>query len=250
MNNFANTIFTVLFGWVRSLVGGIWNAVVHGELSRFFIWLGDHWLAVLVFLCLCCTVLDYLVWLLRWRPHLVWRTKFRRLLSRLRGQDAAFSQGYEEGVALELDDEPPAPAPGWAEAQEWQQPRPQPQEETPPIWQQEENLPPPQEQMSYSRRYFPQPESYEPPPVYTPSRRDGGYASDMPAARRKRRSEKYEHRKKPWERLSVEREDEEAMLDGLPPAVDREQAFHEPVYPNRERQPYTAWQKPDQHTNG
>ncbi|MBE5783378.1 MAG: hypothetical protein E7329_08715 [Clostridiales bacterium] len=241
MNNFANTIFTVLFGWVRSLVQGIWNAVVQGDLSRFFTWLGDHWLGVLLFLCLCCTVLDYLVWLLRWRPYLVWRTRMRRLIQRLRGRDEQFHQGYEEGVALEFEEEG-APAPAWEEAQEWQQPMA-------PAWQDEAPVQNAyaREQMSASRRYFPQPESYEPPPVYTPSRQEAAFSSDMPAARRKRRSEKYEHKKpRPWEMLTVSREDEEEMLDGLPPAVDPEQAFHQPVYPQRDTQPYSAWKRPDQ----
>ena len=107
-----------------------------------------------------------------------------------------------------------------------------------------------QEAMSQSRRYFKQPESYEPPPVYTPSRLDQQYASDMPAARRRRRSEKYERRKWPWEKLNQVREDEEAMLDGLPPLVDREQAFHEPVYPQHDQQTYSAWKRPEKHSNG
>ena len=107
-----------------------------------------------------------------------------------------------------------------------------------------------QETMGHSRRYFQQPASYEPPPVHTPSRLDQAYHSDMPAVRRKRRSEKYERRKRPWEKLNQIREDEEAMLDGLPPLMDREKAFHEPVYPQRDQQPYSAWRRPDQHSNG
>lgn len=241
MNNFANSIFTVLFGWVRSLVQGIWNAIVRGELSRFFTGLGDYWLAVLLLLCLCCTVLDYLVWLLRWRPYLVWRTKLRRIFRGQRTEEAQFHQGYEEGVSLDLE-EAPAPAPAWEEAQEWQQP-------SASAWQEEKQATNAvaQEEMGHSRRFFPQPESYEPPPVYTPSRQDAAFSSDMPAARRKRRSEKYERKKpRPWEKLAVSREDEEEMLDGLPPAVDREQAFHQPVYPQRDNQAYSAWKRPDQ----
>ena len=36
------------------------------------------------------------------------------------------------------------------------------------------------------------------------------------------------------------------MLDGLPPVVDREQAFHEPVYPNRKASTFRSWTRPEQ----
>ena len=43
-------------------------------------------------------------------------------------------------------------------------------------------------------------------------------------------------------------ETEDRLLDGLPPAVNREDAFHEPVYPRRDPMPapgpYAAWQRP------
>ena len=116
MNAFANALFTLLFGWIRSGVQILWNASTQGHLSGFFTWLGDHWLLVAVFLCLVCTVMDYLVWLVRWRPYLVWRTKMRRFFAALRGRtwtdSRQFDRGYEAGVQMEMDGlVPPEPIP-------------------------------------------------------------------------------------------------------------------------------------------
>ena len=34
MNTFANSLFTVLFGWARGLIRQVWNAAVSGRFSR------------------------------------------------------------------------------------------------------------------------------------------------------------------------------------------------------------------------
>lgn len=265
MNTFANSLFTLLFGWLRSLIQGIWAAAARGEFSRFFTWLGDHWLLVAVVLCLGCTVLDYLVWLVRWRPYLVWRTKLRGFVRRLRGEKVdsqrRFSQGYADAVPLDMP-EAECPAPPIYTWEEQEADFLQPQQQLSP--QEEAYLPTEEPAASFSaplprqaesgpqpHRYFIQPEGYQPPPVYIPSRADGAFSSDMPAARRRRRSEKYDRRRASWhERLMASGQDEEAMLDGLPPAVAREDAFREPVYPQHGPQGYNAWQRPQNHTDG
>lgn len=232
MNSFANTLFTLLFGWLRSLVQGIWNAVIQGDMSQFFVWLGDHWIPVLGVLCIGCTVLDYLIWFIRWRPYLVWRTKFRRMLRRRRGQEEMeqqlFDQGYEEAVALEM-----------AEEEEY---IPDPQEAQP------EYIYP--EEFQQPGRYFAHQEQETPAYDAYPEQQEFHPRS---RERRRRRSERNERKKTPWERLerlAAVREEEEGMLDGLPPAVDRQQAFHEPVYPERSQQAYAAWQRPKNPTDG
>lgn len=234
MNSFADTLFRVLFNWVRSLVEGIWAAVVSGSLSGFFSWLGDHWLAVVLSLILICTILDFLVWLARWRPYLVWRTRLRRLLRRLRGEQEnpqAFEQGYDDGVALDMQEEPapewqpsPAPIPPPVLPEEFYAPAPPPAEE-----------PPFMPEAPVSPHFFPASQEYAPElPGQTPA-----------AAPRRRRSDKHEKRKASWhERLTADTDEENGMLDGLPPAIDREQAFHEPVYPQPDAR-YAAWERPE-----
>lgn len=251
MNTFADSLFTALFSWVRSLVQGIWSSVVNGRFSSFFSWLGDHWFWLVLGLCLIGTVIDFIIWLIRWRPYLVWRTNMRRLMRRLRGEkddSLAFETGYADGVALDLPTEAEGQdqnAPTWDD-QAFQQPvvfpeefsfSPQPvmEENVPPV----ENDPPSSDALPYFM-----PQEYSAVPEQAPIERVTGP--------RRRRSDKHIQQKKAsWhDRLVADDADQDALLDGLPPAVDREQAFHEPVYPQASAN-YSSWKKPENHqTNG
>ena len=282
MNTFANSLFTLLFSGFRSLIQGVWVSVTSGSLNGFFVWLGDHWAWVLLALCLLGTAADFIIWLIRWRPYLIWRTKARRFSAWLRngkaGSQRQFRQGYQEGVSLEMpEEEAPAPGPAWIPeeyqappAEPWQQPPAPDLEEAPVSYEapasyeepasyeapvsyevpepQAYAAPAPAEPMpepAPQRRFFPAEVEYQAPPIYVPSYLDNEFSSDMPAARRRRRSEKYDRRRAAWhQRLISPPDEEEGMLDGLPPAIDREQAFHEPVYPAQS--PYSPWQKPEE----
>lgn len=242
MNAFANALFTLLFGWIRSGVQILWNAFTQGHLSRFFTWLGDHWFIVLVFLCLVCTVMDYLVWLVRWRPYLVWRTKMRRFFAALRGRtwtdSQQFDRGYEAGVQMEMDDltppepvsEPPVYYPEEPAAYAPAQP------EEPAVYQA-----PPPPPVDYASAYVPPhtplfpPVSADAAPAFEP---EGEYV-------RHRRSEKHS-RPQPGGRRHERRTSDTGDADvqeGLPPAVDQEDAFHAPVYPAHADSVY--WQEQD-----
>ena len=77
MNSFAKGLFQLLIGWVRSLTAlwvGDWTGI-----DGFFDWLSRHWLGVSLGLILIGTAADLLVWLLRWRPDLSWRSRWKLL---------------------------------------------------------------------------------------------------------------------------------------------------------------------------
>ena len=127
MNAFANALFSLLLGWVRALVQGLWQLLSNGGAQRFFTWLGDHWIPLVGLLCLTGEAADKLIWLLRWRPDLVWRTKLRHFLARLRGQEMGeraqrtFYTGYRDAVALnQMDAAAPAPFDGSVQTAGWQ----------------------------------------------------------------------------------------------------------------------------------
>ncbi|MDO5327271.1 MAG: hypothetical protein Q4G00_11200 [Clostridia bacterium] len=269
MNSFANSLFTLLFGWARGLIQRVWTSAASGRYSGFFVWLGDHWAWLAVLLCVGCTVMDFLIWLVRWRPYLVWRTALHRLVRRFHGDQTEnarrFERGYQGGVTLDMPQtEEAGPAPSdWEEAAD---------AETPDAWQTASVMntftqavvnPPPEYawnaaeaqyaqneedagQETWQRRFAP-PAGYEVPAMTATARVNSAYAAELPTGRRRRRSEKYERRRAEWrERLIKGDEDEDALLDGLPPAVDRQQAFHEPVYPQSGggSSGYSVWQRP------
>lgn len=236
MNAFANTLFTLLFGWIRAGVQAIWSSVTQGRLSAFFTWLGDHWFIVLLILCAVCTVLDYLVWLVRWRPYLVWRTKMRRLFSALRGENRTearqFDQGYDGGVEMDaLQPREPAQEPPILYPEE-------PAYYAPPAY---EPPAPPQDDAPV---YAPPPASFfQPLPDAAPADAPLAPEPEQPPVRR-RRSEKYGRAPQSprWHEKLLNDPYDNVNQDGLPPAVDREEAFHAPVYPAYPDSNYAAWQ--------
>lgn len=240
MNTFANSLFSLLFGWARGMIQQVWSTASSGRYSGFFVWLGDHWLWVAAALCLICTAVDFLVWMVRWRPYLVWRTLARKATRWFRGEEKVkdawrFSRGYQGGIALDIPQDAPEQRP-----EAWQEPvwpaEDEAPERTPAVYPAQET--PAEPEMEWNpesrQRYFIPPQVYEAPPMELNSRANSAYGTDLPAARRHRRSEKYERRRAVWrDKLIRGDADDDALLDGLPPAVDKQEAFHEPVYPRQ-----------------
>lgn len=79
MGSFANSVFNLLLGWVRSAASTLWALITGAHTGSLFAWLGENWLALTIAIVAVCTVIDVLVHLLRWRPHKVWASFLRRL---------------------------------------------------------------------------------------------------------------------------------------------------------------------------
>ncbi|MBR3105965.1 MAG: hypothetical protein IKH30_02130 [Clostridia bacterium] len=237
MNSFANSLFSLLFGWARTIIQHVWNTSTSGHFSGFLSWLGAHWIWLVIVLVLCGTAADILVWLFRWKPYLVWRTKARRLMrwfKRAASPHRRFEKGYQGGVKLDVpqEEEPAEPAePEW-KAPEWAA---SPEggffthSFTEALAREAVQSSAAQERQGRAK----QENEYEPPPLVTESWLSGAYMKkEASAAPRRRRSEKYDKKKPAWtNKLMIPEVEEDSLLDGLPPAVDRQQAFHEPVYP-------------------
>ena len=78
MGSFANSVFNMLLGWIRAAASSLWGALT-GRGEDFLTWIGENWLAVTIAICAVCTLIDVVVHILRWRPHRVWASFFRRL---------------------------------------------------------------------------------------------------------------------------------------------------------------------------
>ena len=79
MRGFAQTLFSALLGWIRTLVEGVWDILFSSDAQQWLRWVGDNWMVLLVFLCLCGVALDYIVWFFRWRPYYVWGSSMRKV---------------------------------------------------------------------------------------------------------------------------------------------------------------------------
>lgn len=74
MGNFADTLFGVLLGWAKGAVAWIWGAVTNEGGSGLVSWVLDHWLLLLILLCLGGMAIDLMVYIIRWQPYRVWRS--------------------------------------------------------------------------------------------------------------------------------------------------------------------------------
>ena len=79
MGTIADSLFTVMLSWVRALVNAIW-ALFSSEDTTLLGFLGRNWVAIALILVAVGLVVDWLVWLLRWRPYHLLALRVRRLL--------------------------------------------------------------------------------------------------------------------------------------------------------------------------
>lgn len=76
MGNFADTLFGLLLGWAKSVVAWLWGVITDDGSGGALRWVLDHWLLLLILLCLGGMLIDLLVYLIRWQPYRMWR-RFR-----------------------------------------------------------------------------------------------------------------------------------------------------------------------------
>ncbi|MDD6050084.1 MAG: hypothetical protein PUC00_02250 [Clostridiales bacterium] len=88
MGQFANTLFQLMMGWVQTAVAWLWALFTQSDASGWLRWLSEHWLPLLVGLCIAGVVIDFIVYLVRWQPYRVWRSFLHRLSGREKAEDA------------------------------------------------------------------------------------------------------------------------------------------------------------------
>ena len=102
MGSFANTVFSILLGWLQGLVAMIWSALTAEGGDAFLQFIAKNWIIITIFLCAVGVTADFIVYFFRWEPYKVWKTFWRRIHSR-----SAAERGKEEAPA-----EPAGPVPG------------------------------------------------------------------------------------------------------------------------------------------
>ncbi|MBQ9198402.1 MAG: hypothetical protein IJ157_14375 [Clostridia bacterium] len=194
MNNFANSLLHLLLSWMRALFGSLLSFAQDGS-GGIFAWLTGHWLPVAAVLLVLGITLDVIIYILRWRPQYVWRTKLNRLFHRgnYAYDDPQFNEGYD--TALSNFNFADTPIPDLT------------------------NEPAPAEVME---SYFAEPVAYQEGIEETASQP----SDEQPAGQRRRRSDRHEKHALGRFELSRRRNSE--------PAIDARSAFHAPVYPETE----------------
>lgn len=83
MNLIADRLFALLLGWTRSLFNSLWNLVTN-DTGGFIGVLQRIWLPLVLLMLLFGTVVDYIIWLIRWRPYYAWSAWLRKRLEHRR----------------------------------------------------------------------------------------------------------------------------------------------------------------------
>ena len=207
MNSFAKYMFQGMFSWMRDAVRHLTDGSILDS------WLAEHWLTTVIFLMVIGVVADYAVWLFRWRPDLVWRSRAAQpgaLFNHEERQMRRFRKGYDQenadigAVAQPLTDAPV-----------------------------------PEDVLAYRQAVPAEAAAAEDAYIDWQFAEVSGGVQTEAAPTRHRRSDRYRNANKPLRerprRLGLT-SDEEELYNGLPVTVSKEEAFRSPVFPREAEQ--------------
>lgn len=123
---YTNAIVNVMLGWLKGLANWVLKLFnLAGSGGSPLLWLSNNWLKLLILLLIIGVVVDWLVWMIRWRPYWVWFRKKRiivndeRFFRRTDEKDAAKDDLFEceyvvPSATVRRDERKPAAKPSSA----------------------------------------------------------------------------------------------------------------------------------------
>lgn len=237
MGSFANSLFTILLGWVQGAASAVWSAFTNKNGGTFIEWIGRHWILFACILCVTGAAADLCVYIFRWKPYKVLKSYFARRRGTAEGD--LYGRAVTDqpgGTVREKRKQEYAPGSGPA-------PRPsfEPQDE-PDLshWESkpEENIPesketvPAPDTVTKSGYVVPADSPYRRPAERIPPKYEDETGTDAgprreetaPIAPRRRRRIKVTD-------LFADPEEELRQFDAPQNVIDSRKAYHDPVYP-------------------
>lgn len=78
----SNAIVNLMLGWLKGLAGWVLKLFnLAGGGGSPLLWLSQNWLKLLILLLAVGMAIDWLVWMIRWRPYWVWMRKKRVVIN-------------------------------------------------------------------------------------------------------------------------------------------------------------------------
>ncbi len=217
MNEFAETIFAFILGFFKNITASIMQFLSSNKSLDTIHLIANNWLYIVLFLALVGMSIDFIVWFIRWKPYEFWLLKLQKK-GKYHLKNRAFEEGYDDQISLYKD-------------------------ENKRFFKKQHTGKIEKEQASYMPAFdethlF---EQHPVSPVQAPPSKDqktdflNSYAL-LPATRTKRRSEKHKKGLKGAinmvkGHLKNEDADDEKLMQGLPPIMQKDEAFYKPVYP-------------------
>jgi len=84
LDSLMQRVLAALFSWLRSLASIVWSMINSEQTGSGVTWLSENWWILIACIAAAGIIIDYLVWLIRWRPYYVWRSTIRRYAHRLK----------------------------------------------------------------------------------------------------------------------------------------------------------------------
>lgn len=75
----ASEFLKIMLGWVQNVAYTVYAAIATGRVTGVLGFVSHHWVTLLIVFSVLGVVIDFLVYLFRWRPYLVWKSFYRRL---------------------------------------------------------------------------------------------------------------------------------------------------------------------------
>ena len=214
MGSFANTVFSLLLGWLKGLISMIWSALTSEGGDSFFTFIGNNWIKIVVILCAAGLAVDFAVYFFRWQPYKVWQTFLRHVKGK---QSAELPENEMDKPAQYTGSTAPETyAAGYGYTRKWNKEEP------------EEDSSFREDELDRWRTAEPETDRAEVSAEITKA----GYA--VPADSPYRRPAEKRRRRRLHVSLLGETEDEGEVHYYAPrPIVDVKEAYHAPVYPEK-----------------
>ena len=101
MGSFANTVFSLLLGWLQAVTSAIWSALTNEGNESLLQFIGKNWIVISAVLCAVGLIIDFAVYLFRWEPYKVWRSFWRKHLKNSESVESA-DEEYQEKYTDDL----------------------------------------------------------------------------------------------------------------------------------------------------
>ena len=74
-SEFTQKIVEVLLSWMRLVTSWVWNFFQADMGGGFLSWFADNWVHIALTLIIVGLIVDWLIWMIRWRPYWLWLRK-------------------------------------------------------------------------------------------------------------------------------------------------------------------------------
>ncbi len=212
MGSFANTVFSLLLGWLQAVTSMIWSALTAKDSESFLQFIGNNWIIIAIILCFIGLIADLLVYIFRWEPYKVWRSFWRKIRNGSRDEMTTETDDPEELTATRKFQEENDDQEDYDDLGKWEGSEPP------------ESSPVSVTETTKAGYHIPSDSPYRKPKYDTGPNPDidGVSPENVPARRRRR-----------FSNLLGDSGGEEIHYFAPRPMVDQKEAYHAPVYPEK-----------------